>query len=532
MKYEIVQNEDDGLSVFLPYKILFNDTYNPDGYEEFPDIEIAFKDTEDGDEPSIEQINALEYLLQHSFELSDFISAYIFNEREVLLEKGFQIEEINEPKKHYRFTTIYIDEDFRDDLSYIGMTGICSWDEEHGFGVVLFKKEIIDFGDWNCGYTMYSSNKQEKFSLAENNLLTSLPERRKEITTLSENIEIDNADTYNSLLKWLLDLKAIYGYRNTQLDLNDSEVIALIQSLEKLDLSNKELECLHENFELLANLKELNLRNNNLKDLSVSLCNLDLHDLYLSYNQICDLPQWFSKYKNLNRLDLNNNKLSQVPEFLSDFEELTFLDLSHNNLSSLPNSYKNLINLSYFSISTNKFDLVPEVIQYWKHLQVLYLDTNNLKIVPEWIGEFPELRSIGLSNNQISKLPSAIGNIKNLGDLNLSNNNLEKLPDEIGNLKANCSINLKNNRLSSLPINVQKRKGIFILNNRISEEKLFEYLNWKEHHQNMSDNDFNIEISKIREEKRKGTYVEYKSSKSGCLGLMTLCFIFCFYYWL
>ena len=529
MKYEIVKNENDGLSVYLPYKNLFNETYNSDGYEEFPEIEIAFQDTEDKEEPSIEQINALEYLIQHSFELSNFISEYIFNEREVLLEKGFQIEAIKEPKKNYRFSTIYIDDEYRDNFSFIGMTGICSWDEEHGFGVVLFKNEIIDFGDWNCGYTMYSSKKEEKFSLAENNSLASLTERRKKITDLSENIEIDNADNYISLLKWLIDLKAIYGYRNTKLDLNNSEVIALIQSLEKLDLSNKALEYLHKNFDLLANLKELDLSNNNLKELSVSLCNLDLQVLYLSYNQITELPQWFSNYKNLTRLNLNSNKLSQVAELLSDFEELTFLDLSHNNISSLPNSYKNLTNLTYFSIGTNKFYLVPEVIKYFKHLQLLYLDNNNFKIVPEWIGEFPELGDLGLSNNKIIKLPSSIGNINNLGDLNLSNNELVKLPDEIGNLKANCSINVTNNKLSALPINVQKRKDIYILNNRISEEKLLEYLNWKEHYQNRSDNDFDIEISRIREEKRNGTYVEHKTSKSGCLGLMTFCFILCFY---
>ena len=528
MKYKILENEDGGLSVYLPYSNLFDETYNPDGYEKFPDIEIAFKDTEDKDKPSTEQIKALEYLLQHSFELSNFISEYIFNEREVLLEKGFQIEEIKEPKKHYRFSTIYIDDDYRDDLSYIGMTGVCSWDEEHGFGVVLFKKEIIDFGDWNCGYTMYSRNKEENFSLADDNSLESLTERRKKLTDLSENIEINNADNYISLLKWLIDLKAIYGYRNTKLDLNNNEAIALIQSLEKLDFSNKSLEFLHENFDLLTNLKELDLSNNNLKELSIGLCNLDLQVLYLSYNQIAELPNWFNAFKNLTRLNLNNNKIYQVPEFVGNFEELTFLDLSHNNLSSLPNSYKNLTNLTYFSIGTNKFDLVPEVIKYFKRLQLLYLDNNNIKIIPEWIGEFPLLRNLGLSNNKIIKLPLSIGNLKNLGELSLSNNELEKLPEEIYNLKENCKLYLKNNKLSYLPINVQKRKGIYILNNNISEEKLEEYLNWKEHYQNMSDNDFNTEISRIREEKRNGTYVEHKTSKSGCLGLITFCFILCF----
>ena len=160
---------------------------------------------------------------------------------------------------------------------------------------------------------------------------------------------------------------------------------------------------------------------------------------------------------------------------------------------------------------------------------ILLMNNNNLKIVPEWIGEFPLLRNLGLSNNKIIKLPLSIGNLKKLGELSLSNNELEKLPEEICNLKENCTLYLKNNKLSYLPVDVQKRKGIHILNNNISEEKLEEYLNWKEHYQNMRDNDFNTEISRIREEKRNGTYVEHKTSKSGCLGLITFCFILCFY---
>ncbi|RZL35202.1 MAG: leucine-rich repeat domain-containing protein, partial [Pedobacter sp.] len=372
MEYEIIRNEDDELSVYLPYKNLFDETYNPDGYEEFPEIEIVFKDTEDKKKPSKQQMKALEYFIQHSFELSEFISDYIFNEREVLLEKGFQIEEVKEAKKNYRFSTIYIDDEHRDKFSFIGMTGICSWDEEHGFGVVLLKKEIIDFGDWNCGYTMYSSKKEEKFSLAEENMLEPLTNRRKKISELSENIEIDNVDDYLSLLKWLIDLKVVYGYRKTKLDLNNKEIIALIQSLEELDLSNKKLESLHENFYLLSNLKELNLSNNNFTELPESLNQLDLQTLIFKNNQLCNLPQSFFKLKNLCRLFLNDNKFTEAPELLGDLEKLTSLELSNNNLSSLPNSYKNLTELTYFSIANNKFDLFPEVIKYWKHLQVLY----------------------------------------------------------------------------------------------------------------------------------------------------------------
>lgn len=520
MKYEIVKNEDDGLSVYILYKNLFDATYNPEGYDDFPEIEIVFKHTEDKLEPSIQQISTLEYFLQYSFELSNVISEYIFKEREVLLEKGFQIEQINEPKKNYRFSTIYIDDEYRNDLCFIGMTGNCSWDEEHGFGVVMLKKEIIDFGDWDCGYTMYSSNKEEKFSLAENNSLLSLTERREKITELSQNIKTDNTDNYLSLLKWLINLRTVYGYRNTELDLNSDEIIALIQSLEKLDLSNRKLESLHENFDLLLNLKEIDLSNNNLKEVPETLCNLDIDILYLAYNQLENLPQLFYKIRNLSRLNLSNNKFSKAPELLADLDKLTLLDLSNNNISSLPKSYKNLTNLTYFSISNNILELFPEVIKSWINIQLLYLNNNNLKILPNWIGEFTRLRNLGLSHNRIVKLPSSIGDIINLGELNLDNNELRKLPEKVGNLNASCSINVRNNKLSALPISIQKIKSIYIFNNNISEEKLLEYTNLKEHYINLRENDFKVELGRIRLEKKNGTYVNSKTSKFGCLGLI------------
>jgi len=475
MEYEIIRNEFEELSISLPYTDYFDEIYNPDGYEEFPNIEIVFKNTEELENPSNEQINSLEYFLKHSKELSQFISEFIVSEREILLERGFQTEHIIEPKKNYRFSTIYIDDEFRDNFSFIGMTGICSWDEEHGFGVVLYKKEIIDFGDWNCGYTMYSSNKDKKFSLAEEYSLPSITEQKNKITELSQNIELDNLENYLSLLKWLVDLKAIYGYRKTKLNLSEKESVALIQSLETLDLSNKNLDSLHQNFDLLSNLNELNLSDNNL----------------------IDLPQTVYSLKKLTRLFLRNNKFSQIPESINTLENLTGLDLSENNIFAIPKSFENLIGLTYFSISNNKIEIFPEAIRSFKSLQILYAHNNNFKIIPKWIGELKGLTNLTLMYNHIQEIPSSIGNLTKLNSLGLDYNNIFKLPEEIGNLSEFCSISIINNQLTSLPKSILKIRTLYVRNNKIPKEKLNEYSKRKEQNPDFFNDDFAQELGRV-----------------------------------
>ena len=190
MDYTIIRDEDDELTVFLPYHKLFNETYNPDGYSEFPEIRIIFKDTEELETPTVQQINALEYFLKNSFNINKYISDFVYEEREVFLEATWlDIETIKKVKDLYRFSTINIRSNHKDGISYIGLTGECSWDPEHGFGVMMFKDKIVDFGDWETGGFRFNEydNISKKYSLEP------LKEKRNRITSLSQNIQTKEA---------------------------------------------------------------------------------------------------------------------------------------------------------------------------------------------------------------------------------------------------------------------------------------------------------------------------------------------------
>ena len=520
MKYEFVKNEDDGLSVFVPYKDLFNETYNPEGHEEFPEVEIVFNDTEEKSKPSKQQIKALDFFLKHSIEYFKLISEYIFNERELLIEKGFQIEEVEELQTKYRFTTIYIDEEYKDNFSFIGMTGICAWDEEHGFGVVIWKKEILDFGDWNCGYSMYN-----KFASDDDDSPETSIERREKIKELSKNINIeniDNIDKYLSLLKWLIDLKAVYGYRSTKLDLNEKEIVALIRSIDKLNLSNKNIEKLHENFNLLINLKVLELEGNNISELPEEICEIDLKEIYLSRNNLKELPKSFGEIKNLEGLFLGNNDFYFSPDCIGNLANLRALHLYGNHISELPTSYENLENIEIFYLSDNKLTELPNVIKSWIKLKFLHIDNNQIKKLPSWIGKLKELWNVNLSANELVDIPSSIAEINELRFLNLRNNKLQVLPNEMGKIQ---SIDLESNLLTKLPTSVQEIQILKIKNNKISRDKLIEYRNFREGRPPYFSDDFNDEIRRIEQNPLIIEQQTETNNKSGCLGIFIFAFL-------
>ncbi|WP_179354721.1 leucine-rich repeat domain-containing protein [Winogradskyella vidalii] len=506
MEYKIIRDEDDELTVFLPYNKLFNETYNPESYSEFPEIRIIFKDTEELEKPTTQQINALEYFLKYSFKISNSISDFIYQEREVFLEATcLDIETIKNAKDNYRFSTINIRSEHKEDISYVGLTGDCSWDPEHGFGIMLFKSKIIDFGDWETGgfrFNIYD-NIANKYSLEP------LRDRRNRIANLSQNIQTIDTEKYLSLLKWLIDLNVVYGYRDTELDLTDKETIALIRDIKKLDLANKKLERLPNSINLFTNLEEFQLQSNNLTELPKEICQLEnLKKIELQGNQLNDLPRCFRKLKNLNSLFLNNNSFNFAPDCIGELLNLRALHLSGNSISELPTSYENLTNIQIFYMSSNNFNELPIAIKTWKKLDFYHAENNQIKFMPSWIGEFTLLGNLNLNNNELTEIPTSISRLKELRFLNLRNNRLIKLPEEINNIH---SIYLENNNLVSLSESIKEIKVVNIRNNDIPTEKLIQYKKWREGKPPYFRDDFDAELKRINDKKKEITRKDTKT---------------------
>jgi hypothetical protein len=112
--------------------------------------------------PSAEQANALRYLLEHEEAIRDDLVAAIFEEYPVirarLLRQGFvddsdmrALERPEQLKSHIGLSTVHVLPVVNNDAAYIGFEFGCSWDEEHGLGVMTHQGRIVELPHMRIG---------------------------------------------------------------------------------------------------------------------------------------------------------------------------------------------------------------------------------------------------------------------------------------------------------------------------------------------------------------------------------------------
>lgn len=387
MKYKI-ERDEEYLKTWLQLKGFSKFGLNAKNENTAKEVEIVFLGTEDSDvsTPSEPQINALNFVIDNSESVLTQLKGFIYNQREELEEvygqfdqkayEGFpNLKSENDVCKYLDLSTIYIHKKELKNISYIGIYGISTWDSEHAFGTVFHKDRMVDFGDWDTSYNFY----EERLNLTVSEIysLESLADLRKKISESAKNINVDNKEIYFNLFDWLIDKRAIYGYRSTEVDLSNNEKIALIVNLEYLDLSGRDLNKLPENFNLLRELKSLSLR---------------------------------------------VNKFIKMPNSISELNNLESLDISVNSISEIPSTFSKLKKLEYLDFSMNKFQKFPEFIRVLNNLENIDASDNDLKKIPDWIGELSKLKDFRVSDNKLKALPISIRNIKSLEILCAMNN--------------------------------------------------------------------------------------------------------------
>ena len=251
-----------------------------------------------------------------------------------------------------------------------------------------------------------------------------------------------------------------------------SEIQQELCEISNLILINKEVKHLPHSIEYLTNLKELNLRINNLSSLPESLCNLsNLQTLDISENPLSTLPEFLGNLSNLKTLNISETGFYVLPECLGNLSNLQELNISFHDFSSLPKFLANLSSLQKLNISFNNFSTLPEFLGKLSNLQVLNISENNLSSLPEFLGNLSNLQTLNISGNELSSLPEFLGKLSNLQILDISDNPLSSLPEFLGNLSNLQTLYISNNNLSSLPEslgNLSNLQTLSISGNRLS----------------------------------------------------------------
>ncbi|GMF65858.1 unnamed protein product [Phytophthora lilii] len=148
-----------------------------------------------------------------------------------------------------------------------------------------------------------------------------------------------------------------------------------------------------------------------------------LHSIYLSGNELLDLPQSFvrsvqnckhfyqvrsfdvslvwlqGKLKRLKRLEAENNKLLALPDVLHGLEVLETVKLGMNGLATLPPSLSKLANLTELDIKLNRLRELPGALGDLKQLRVLDASANALEKLPRSFLALRRIVTLRLSGN-------------------------------------------------------------------------------------------------------------------------------------
>ena len=130
-----------------------------------------------------------------------------------------------------------------------------------------------------------------------------------------------------------------------------------------------------------------------------------LEILDLSNNHLTALPDELERLKRLKIVFFTNNDFEEIPEVLSQCRSIKMVSFKSNQVSTvsehaLPPSIRWLI------LTNNKIEKLPASFGIMSQLQKLMLAGNRLQSLPQEMAECLNLELIRLSANQLQELPS------------------------------------------------------------------------------------------------------------------------------
>lgn len=230
--------------------------------------------------------------------------------------------------------------------------------------------------------------------------------------------------------------------------LNDMVELEALR-IEKVDLSEKDLEALFEGLADKKHFIKLMIRMCEVRSLPPSIAQLKkLETLDLFLNRLTSLPDEITQLTNLQYLSLySNRKLRSLPEELGKLEELATLDISSTGITELPVSIEYCYRLVHLSATAASLESVTPGLGYCEDLRYLSLAINDLDSLPAVLSQLNYLENLNASYNQLKGLPASFYALDNLEYLFLSNNEFNLVPESILGMDALYYLNMSQNPL-------------------------------------------------------------------------------------
>ncbi|MHA1999995.1 MAG: leucine-rich repeat domain-containing protein [Promethearchaeota archaeon] len=142
-----------------------------------------------------------------------------------------------------------------------------------------------------------------------------------------------------------------------------------------------------------------------------------LEGIDISDNELTALPEFFLKFKNLTYLNLCGNKISVFPEIILKLKPLRHLDLSFTDLKGIPREIQLLKNLEYLECSYCNLTSIPDSLVKLKGMKVLRLDENDITEFPLVLCKMVNLEELRIHLRGLKDIPECIVSLVNIKKL-------------------------------------------------------------------------------------------------------------------
>lgn len=232
----------------------------------------------------------------------------------------------------------------------------------------------------------------------------------------------------------------------------------------KLDLSKLELNIIPNELSNFIQLKNLNLRNNNISEIKGLKDLKNLEFLNLSENKITQFEE-LENLTNLVRLNLDSNRIIEI-NGLNNLLKLKKLSFNNNQITEIT-GLEELIQLKNLEINFNQINEI-KVLNKLNQLNKLDLIGNQIKEIKN-LENLNQLIELNLGGNKISEI-KGLEKLTKLLHLYLWGNNLKKIKG-IEKLKQLVQITLGQNKLTDIKglENLKQLKRIALNDNLLTE---------------------------------------------------------------
>ena len=226
----------------------------------------------------------------------------------------------------------------------------------------------------------------------------------------------------------------------------------LSRSLQYLYLENNNINQLNSEYLNLSSLIVLDLDNNLLNELTITVQLNELQAIYMKNNGLKQFPKFEIVLPNLRTLDLSHNKIAGnlSCDYIDNIPMLQYFRVQYNRINDA--AFCSRHPLYSIDIRNNDLKETPALDDVLPNLRYFYLGRNIFSYIDEnYFSETPNLYHLHISDTGINALPD-VSVLTSLTSLAASYNNLQSITTEqLKDLRLLSSISLYFNDLSDIP---------------------------------------------------------------------------------